>query len=53
MKTKRLEVVNKNKQTNKQTLRAKRGSNATREIAVNTPRWSVLGQDDVGDEQSP
>ena len=52
MKTKRLEVVNKIKQTNKQ-KRAKRRSKATRELAVNTPRWSVLGQDDVGDEQSP
>ena len=41
-KRKRLEIINK--------IEAKRASSATRELNVNTLRWSVQGQDDVGDE---
>ena len=44
-KRKRLEIINK--------IEAKRASSATRELNVNTLRWSVWGLDDVGDEEIP
>ena len=52
MKTNRLEVVNKNKQTNKR-KELKGGATPPEKLSCKHTTLVGLGQDDVGDEQSP